>query len=106
MQPITIAKIDRSHTSTLSTFVTDIVVCDFVTPKVANGLVAILAESDIDEKIGKIVAWVEVVVCRFTPAFDYRREVSGRVPTIQFTGLWRFKVERCAEWDDTRYLER
>lgn len=87
MQAITISKIDSSHASTFSTFFTDIIVCNFLAPEITDGADAVFAEPDVDKKIGEVVAWAEVVICRFTPTIDDRSEIFWGIPAAQFAGL-------------------
>ena len=59
MQTISIPQIDCRHSSSLAPFFAEIVCGDFVAPEVADGGVAVGAETDVDEEVGEGVSWAE-----------------------------------------------
>jgi hypothetical protein len=62
MQPIPIPQIDRCHSGPLPALITNIIVCNLIAPEIADGRVAVLAKSYIDEEVGELVAGAERVV--------------------------------------------
>jgi hypothetical protein len=81
LETITITQVYSCHARTLSPRFTLIVLGDFVAPKLAHRGVAVVAETDVNQEIGKLVAGCKGRggAC-LTPVVDDGRQVSGCVP--------------------------
>lgn len=106
MQSVAIPQINRRHTNPFPSFVTLIVRFDLVDPEIPHVLGAVLAEPDVDQEIGVLLAGSEVRRSVLGAEFIVNRVAEKRrcLPTTKGAGAFGFVIEGRTQGDDAEDL--
>lgn len=104
MQPIAIPEVDCRHANSPPALVAVIVFTNGLAPEIASlGRACFLAKANVDEEVAVCVARLEVgswaVDCR--PGGYAGGKQGRRVPAVELTCGFAFRVHGCAQGDDT-----
>lgn len=108
MQSITVPEIDGCHTNPTAPLITLVVFTDSLAPEVTGFSRAfILSKPNFNEEVTVGKVWLEVWGgLSGCPLIDVGGEEVRSIPAVKLSSVFRFKIKRSAQGDNSSNLDR